>query len=149
MKREALHNGREKHAPRKRAPDSRVYGRSALTTGSTLLPGVKDNRSTWARRFRDLIELHTEDRGGFDMCSEAEKALIRRASTLIVELERMEVAFASNGGGKGYELDRYQRMTNTLRRVLETLGIERRAKTVNSDTARVVNDILAEHGRER
>ena len=110
-------------------PSQGRQGRSSITNGSTILPGV-DGRSLWARRFRDLIELHIEDKGGPANCSHAEVALHKRAACLIVELERFEVRFASNGGGKVWELNLYQRMTNTLRRILETLGLDRRPRDV-------------------
>jgi hypothetical protein len=65
--------------------------RSRITNGSSLLPSI-DGRCLWARRFRDLLSLHLSDLGGEDNCSEAEKALARRASCLIVELERAHAA---------------------------------------------------------
>jgi hypothetical protein len=104
--------------------------RSKLTNGNELLPGI-DGRSAWARRFRDLIQLHTADRGGVENITEAERALIRRASTIIVECERLETRFAINEGAKRYELETYQRASNSLRRLLETLGIKREARTIN------------------
>src|SRR5262245_23135164 len=51
-------------------------GRSRITNGTDLLPGI-DGRSNWARRFRDVISLHTSDLGGLEECSEAEKSIIR------------------------------------------------------------------------
>jgi hypothetical protein len=113
--------------------------RSRITNGSALLPDI-DHRSAWMRRFRDLNELHLNDRGGEAAASEAEKALVRRGACLIVELEQMEQRFALNGGGTIKQLECYQRMTNTLRRVLESLGFERRARDV---TPRRLDDYLA------
>jgi hypothetical protein len=103
--------------------------RSRVTNGNELLPDV-DHRSVWMRRFRDLNNLHLNDRGGEAAASEAEKALVRRGACLIVELEQMEQQFALNGGGTLKQLECYQRMTNTLRRVLESLGLKREAKDV-------------------
>jgi hypothetical protein len=68
--------------------------------------------------------------GGADLASEAEKAIVRRACTLIVELERMEAKFAKNGGAKLWELAAYQRASNTLRRLLESVGLQRRSRDI-------------------
>jgi hypothetical protein len=108
--------------------------RSRITNGSALLPDI-DHRSAWMRRFRDLNELHLNDRGGEAAASEAEKALVRRGACLIVELEQLEQQFALNGGGTLKQLECYQRMTNTLRRVLESLGLKREAKDVTPKLA--------------
>jgi hypothetical protein len=95
-----------------------------------LLPTV-DGRSIWARRLHDLIYLHLSDLGGEDACSEAEKALVRRASCLIVELEHMETRFAlAEVGASPDKLRIYQMTVNTLRRTLESLGLKRRAKDI-------------------
>jgi len=103
--------------------------RSAITNGSVLLPDV-DGRSLWVRRFRDLLALHLDDLGGADIASEAQKAIARRAACLIVELERLEQRFATQGASEGGQLDQYQRVSNTLRRLLESLGLERRQRDV-------------------
>jgi hypothetical protein len=76
------------------------------------------------RRFRDLIKLHLSDLGGESEASEAEKSLIRRVATLAVELELLEVRFATaNGQASMRDIDLYIRATGCLRRVLEALGL--------------------------
>jgi hypothetical protein len=87
----------------------------------------------WARRLRDLIELHIDDLGGIDAVSAAERSIVRRAATLTVELERLETTFALAGAALPQELDLYQRTAGNLRRLLEGLGLKRRAKDVTPD----------------
>jgi hypothetical protein len=116
--------------------------KSKLTNGTTL-PGV-DGRSTWVRRLRDLMGLHLSDLGGEDAVSEAEKSIVRRAATLTVELERLELKFAKEGEASTADLDLYQRTSNSLRRLLEAVGLERRMKDVTPNLA----TYLAQRGRE-
>jgi hypothetical protein len=78
--------------------------------------------------------LHANDRGGPDACSEAERAIIRRAATLIVSLEQMETKFAQNGEANLDELETYQRCSNTMQRLLKSVGLKRVPKTVNPPT---------------
>lgn len=100
--------------------------RSAVTNGAQLFVEKIDHRSAWARRFRDLIQLHLLDLGGAESCSEAQVSLVRRAATLEIELERMEYEFARPDRVAGAKaLDRYSMLSNTLRRLLTTLGLER------------------------
>jgi hypothetical protein len=103
--------------------------RSRITNGA-VLPDV-DGRSSWVRRLRDLISLHMSDLGGEDNVSEAKKSIVRRVATLTVELERLEAAFAT-ADAQPPDLDLYQRMSNTLRRHLETIGLERVQRDVTS-----------------
>jgi hypothetical protein len=107
----------------------RPKARTRVTNGRGLLPNV-DGRTIWVRRFRDLIALHLSDLGGQDQASEAEKAIIRRIATLIVELERLEMCFAEAGQATDHQLELYQRTANTLRRLLESVGMQRRPKDV-------------------
>jgi hypothetical protein len=102
-------------------------GRSRLTNGSQIVADV-DGRSTWARRLRDLIQLHLADLAG--EASEAERSIVRRAAALTVELERMETSFALAGEALPEQLDLYQRTANSLRRLLEAVGLDRRAKDI-------------------
>jgi hypothetical protein len=104
---------------------------SLITNRPAALPDV-DHRSTWARRLRDLIGLHLSDLGGEDNVSQAEKSIVRRAAVMTVELERMEVAFAESGEAQPAQLQLYQTTANSLRRLLESVGLERRAKPVET-----------------
>jgi hypothetical protein len=122
----------------------KLQGRSRISNGSALLAGV-DGRSTWVRRLRDLIALHLSDLGGDDAVSEAERSIIRRVATLTVELERMEAVFALAGEAKPEQIDLYQRTANSLRRMLESIGLERRARLVSVPT---LADIAAEFERD-
>jgi hypothetical protein len=105
--------------------------RSAIGNGSALLPGV-DGRSAWVRRCKELIADHISDCGGEDSTSAAERSIIRRAAVLTVELERLELKFAQAGEASVDDLDLYQRTAGNLRRLLEAIGLQRRAKPVPS-----------------
>jgi hypothetical protein len=76
------------------------------------------------------MALHLSDLGGSDRASEAEKAIVRRIATLIVEPERLEMCFAEAGEATDHQLELYQRTANTLRRLLEAVGLQRRPKDV-------------------
>jgi hypothetical protein len=115
-----------------------INNRSRITNGRDLLPTV-DGRCLWARRFRDLLSLHLSDLGGEDNCSEGEKALVRRAACLIVELEQLEDLFAA-GDATPKRLELYQRLTNTLRRCLESLGLKRRAKDITPTLGQILRE---------
>ena len=106
--------------------------RSKVTNGKSLFAAGGDNRSPWARRLRDVLEVHISDLGGELAISEAEYSILRRAATITVELERLEAQFATDTAADG-ALDRYQRGANSLRRLLESVGLERRARDVTVD----------------
>jgi hypothetical protein len=63
----------------------------------------------WARRARDILSEHITDLGGPDNTSAAERSLARRAAVMAVELERLELRFASAGEAADSDLDLYQR----------------------------------------
>ena len=120
-----------------------------MTNGSALLPGV-DGRSAWVRRCKDIIEAHLSDLGGEHNTSEAERSLIRRASVMTVELERMEARFAVAGEASPDDLNLYQRMAGNLRRLLEAIGLQRRAKDVGPSLVDLIRQDLDEQtARER
>jgi hypothetical protein len=115
---------------RKRNGLPSVTNRSAITNGKHLLVGVLHN-TAWMRRFRDLIQLHINDLGGADLVSSAEQRLVNRAAMLTVQLELMDARFAqSEDVASRPDLETYQRCSNSLRRLLESLGLERRAREV-------------------
>ena len=114
-------------------------GRSRVTNGSVLIPGV-DGRSPWIRRCKDIIASHISDLGGIDNCSAAERSLIRRAAVLTTELEQLETKFATAGQADAGDLEIYQRCANSLRRLLEAVGLRRRPR----DIAPSLSDYLVE-----
>ena len=67
--------------------------------------------------------------------SAAERSIIRRASVLTVELERMEAKFATAGEASERDLDLYQRTAGNLRRLLEAIGLQRRSRDVTPSLA--------------
>lgn len=111
-----------------------VFGelaRTRVTNGRDLLPGV-DGRSYWARRMRDVMALHISDLGGADVCSEAEKSVLRRVAVLTIEMERLERRFACASPDQisHPDLDMYSRLANTLRRLLDMTGLGRRSRDI-------------------
>ena len=54
---------------------------------------------------------------------------------LTVELERLEATFATAGQSSPEDLDLYQRTAGGLRRLLETVGIQRRPRDVTPSLA--------------
>ena len=94
-----------------------------------LLPGV-DGRSTWARKAAAQIRAYLAELGGIENCRTAECSIIRRIATLEIELERLEAKFANAGAAAVADLETYQRCANSQRRLLEAIGLERRAREV-------------------
>jgi hypothetical protein len=119
----AIESAGNKHT-RQRTQDKRP--RSAVTSGRKLFVNGDPN-SAWARRFHDLIIGHVVDAGGRDVISEAHLSLIKRAAALECELELLEGRLSQ---GEQIDLDQYGRAAGQLRRILETVGLERRTKTI-------------------
>ena len=109
-------------AHRKRPRSAVTSGRKAFIAG--------DPNSAWARRFHDLVVGHVSDLGGRSTMSEAQFALCKRAAGLECELEQMEGRMSQ---GEEINLDSYGRAASHLRRILETLGLERKARDVTPD----------------
>ena len=119
--------------------------RSAITNGRKLyLSG--DGNSAWSRRYRDLIAGHVSDLGGRDMISEAQLSLIKRASTLELELEQAEGRLSK---GEQIDLDCYGRAASHLRRILESLGLERVPKNIGPTLGDILREDWERQQRER
>lgn len=111
-------------------PSERKKRKSSAVTSGRKLFVEGDPNSAWSRRYRDLIAGHIADMGGADMLSEAQKSLIRRASAIECELELMEGELSK---GSEIDLDVFTRSSSHLRRILETLGIERKPRDATVD----------------
>jgi hypothetical protein len=106
--------------------------RSAVTNGRRMFVRG-DGNSAW----RDLVAGHVSDMGGRSVVSEAQMSLIRRASAIECELELMEGKLSR---GEQIDLDIFTRSASHLRRILETLGVERRQR----DVTPALNDYIAD-----
>jgi hypothetical protein len=98
--------------------------------------GHLDGRTAAARRARELIEAIELDLGGSDHLSEGSRQLVQRAAVLGTFIESCEVQWL---GGVAVDLADYLAAINSQRRVLATIGLERRAREVTPS----VNDYLA------
>jgi hypothetical protein len=67
---------------------------------------------------------HIADAGGRDRLSEAQIALIKRAAGLECVCEKIEGRMSRD---EEVDLDRYGRAASHLRRILESIGLQRRA----------------------
>ncbi len=102
--------------------------RSAVTNGSRLFVEGLDGRSALARRYRDLVAEFTSDIGGDP--SEAQKQLIRRAASLSTWCEAQEVHLAN---GEDVDIGPLTTAANSLRRILQDIGFERRPRDITPD----------------
>jgi hypothetical protein len=93
--------------------------------------GLKDldGRTKAAARLKQLIGALEVDLGGADRLSTAQSLLVTRAAVLAVQCEDFEMRFVA---GRPVELTDYFTCVNVSRRVLATLGLERRARDVSA-----------------
>jgi hypothetical protein len=113
--------------------------RSAITNGSAVLMAGVDHRSAKVRRLLDLIRAHENDLGGEGHVTESECRLIRRAAMITLQLELMDTKFAQlDKEVSDKALDTYGRMSNTLRRLLESLGLQRRSRDVTPSLSSIL-----------
>ena len=95
-----------------------------MGNGSEVLAGV-DGRSATFRRYRDILASLCSDMGGDP--SEAQLQIARRASSLAVWCEEQDAAAVN---GQPFDIAAYTTASNSLRRLLADLGLERRARNV-------------------
>lgn len=101
--------------------------RSAVANGSRLFVEGLDGRSALARRYRDLVAEFATDLGGQDHLTLAQQSIVKRASALIVWCESVEVKLAN---GDEVEIGPYTTAINSLRRLLQDIGLDRKARDI-------------------
>src|SRR6516164_8091528 len=84
---------------------------------------------------------HISDLGGREMLSEAQLSLVRRAAALACELEQMEARMSQ---GEAVNLDSFGRAA----RLLEAVGLQRRARDVTPTLAELIAQDEAEQAAE-
>ncbi|HEY1474029.1 MAG TPA: hypothetical protein VGF53_08100 [Pseudolabrys sp.] len=121
---------------------------------NTRLPRVKlltldalDGRTVAARRAKALIEAIEADLGGGAQLTEGARQLVQRAAVLGAYIEDFEARWI---GGEPFEATEYLSAINAQRRVLATIGLERRSRDVSPPTlADIAAEINAEKHEER
>lgn len=96
--------------------------RSAVTNGARVFLTKGGEQSVIGRRWKDLYDAITADRGGADALTEAQRQLARRVATLAVRAELME---AEQAEGHDLDLDAYLSLTNAIGRASARLGLDR------------------------
>jgi len=69
---------------------------------------------------------------------------VRRAAMMTLQAELMEQRFSENenGAASSQQIECYGRNTNTLRRTLEALGLQRRARDVSDGVYDASDDLI-------
>lgn len=114
------------HITNARLSGKRLSTRSLLNT---------DGRTAWARRYRDLVVMLSDDAGGAEGLSELKLGLIRRVAALTIETERLEVRLAE---GEEVDIDLLARLSSHIRRISETIGLNRAIRDITPTLAEIV-----------
>lgn len=94
-----------------------------------------DGRTIAAKNARALIETLASDLGGADRLTAAEREIVRRAALSSAMLEHMEALWLI---GKGVDVAAYCALVNVQRRLLTTVGLQRRPRDVTPDLAKYI-----------
>ena len=86
-----------------------------------------DRRTGAFKRIAELISALEADLGGSDRLSTAQRQIAQRACLMAALLESMEADWLS---GNGIDPTIYSALSNTQRRLLEVLGLERKPRDV-------------------
>jgi hypothetical protein len=124
-----LETTRDKSSDSARDVDLKSHGRSRVSNGKDILPGV-DGRSLVARRYRDIASQIAVDQGGVEQCSESRKQLIRRFAAAAVLAEQMEARLAN---GEEIDIGEHSLLCSTLTRLAQRIGIDRRPREITPD----------------
>jgi hypothetical protein len=110
--------------------------RTRIGNGSAVVHGV-DQRLRFPRRVRELLADYLSDKPDATV---AERSILKRACVLEERLERRETAFALKPDDAALtasdlnEIDLYARVAANHRRLVEAVGLERRAKIITGPT---------------
>ncbi len=119
------------------AVDRKVHGRSAITNGK-LLPRGFDQRSSAARRFRDLVTAFARELGQGEALSTREAALVKQAAAIVVRIEALQSAIVS---GAAVDDDAIVRLSNTAHRLLSSLASGRKRKRPAPDLGELIKSV--------
>lgn len=100
-----------------------------------------DSRRRPYRRYGVIKGAIVSDLGGDECVTELQRQLISKFAAMAMQLEAMEAAAVA---GEPIDLDLFGRITGHCRRIAETLGLQRRARTIVPTLAEIADEIEAE-----
>jgi hypothetical protein len=100
-----------------------------------------DQRSSIARRYRDLVAQIATDQGGLSELSEARLQLIRRFASASVMAEAFEARLAN---GEEVDVAELALLSSTLVRLSSRIGLDRRTKNITPTLAQYLEREAAE-----
>lgn len=101
------------------------------------------------RRLKDLLAGHISDLGGSDHCSHSERILASKASMICLLTEMQEQQFArAKFNVSPRQLACYLHACGNLTRILQTLGLQRRARTIGPTFGDLLRADLVERESE-
>jgi hypothetical protein len=111
------------------AEESNSETRSVTRIGKFRLKSLEDldGRTTAARRTRDLVAGLESDLGGADRLTTGMRELVKRIAIAGAVAEDIEVRWLDGGR---IDVSEYSTLINTQRRLLATIGLERRPHDV-------------------
>lgn len=115
--------------PNPRQSTLKPQAKTRVGNGTMVLEGV-DGRSVVFRRYREILTSLSSDLGG-DL-SEAQQQIARRAASLAIWCEQQDKEAAN---GATIDIATYTTASNSLRRLLETLGLKRVPRNVTPTIA--------------
>lgn len=119
---------------RSRVSNARAKGK---VVAAMLFAADIDGRSIWGRRYRNLVDSIVSDMGGLHTLSELKLGLIRRVAALMIECEKLELPLAR---GEIADVDLLARLSSHMRRISETIGLERVTKTIEPTLAEIIRE---------
>jgi hypothetical protein len=114
----------EMRAKRRRKDSRRSHGKAKLLTLANI-----DKRTAAGQHALELVRAFEADLGGADNLGVAARQLVQRAAVLGAFIESIEVRWLA---GEQIELLDLLAATNTQRRLLADLGLERRPRDISS-----------------
>jgi hypothetical protein len=126
----AMAEGEQRQRKRHKLGRSRVT--NAMSRGSLVWIDGQDKRGPVPRRIADIVSLIISDLGGPAELTETPRQIVTRIATMAVWCETQDAQVAD---GKEIDISLYQTVANSLRRLCETLGLERVSKDITPDIA--------------
>jgi hypothetical protein len=98
---------------------------------------------------RDLMGDHLADLGGIECTSSSERNLIRRGAALNIQAELLEQQFALESSVDAETVVLYGQIVGHIRRLYETLGLQRRARPIGPSLSDLmIEDLDAQRRRD-